>query len=183
VKHTKHYMKIIELNNDKLKEMLEAKGALITQGRSISEEIENLEAQMKAVDDELVAAEKLIDISDIDMDAQSITDRFNALKAEMDEVNKKVAERLSKEVPQELKDRYDTMKKMKDDLETERNKIAIKAQKYNDKLIPLTRKLLKPFLEDEFDDFGSVTVENGIIKGVVFNHVDDFKDAYRKKKA
>lgn len=176
-------MKTVELDNNKLKDLLEKKGELITKGRGISEEIEQLEAQMQAVDEELVAAEKEIDISDIDMDAQSITDRFNALKAEMDEVNIKVAKRLSEQVPQELKDKYDEMKKKKDELETERNKVAIKAQKYNDKLIPITRELLKPFLVDEFDDFGSVTVENGIIKGVIFNHVDDFKEAYRKRKA
>lgn len=176
-------MKTVELNNDKLKELLESKGALITQGRSISDEIDNIEAQMKAVDDELVEAEKLVDITDLNADAEYITKEFNILKDQMDELNKKVRERLSSQVPKELTEKYDVMKKMKDDLETERNKIAIKAQKYNDKLIPLTRKLLKPFLENEFDDFGSVTVEDGIIKGVIFNHVEDFKDAYRKKKA
>lgn len=176
-------MKTIELNNDKLKDLLEKKGVLITQGRSISDEIESLEAQMKAVDEELVEAEKLIDITDLNVDAEHLTKEFNMLKEQMDELNKKVRERLASQVPKELIDKYDTMKKKKDDLETERNKVAIKAQKYNDKLIPLTRKLLEPFLEDEFDDFGSVSVEDGIIKGVVFNHVEDFKDAYRKKKA
>ena len=176
-------MNIVELKDEKLKGMLMSKGALINQGRSISEEIENLENQMKEIDDKLVEAEKLGDISDIDAEAKVLTEEMNAFMERMDAINKKVAERLSEKVPQELKDQYDTMKKLKDDLEIERNKIAIKAQKYNDKIIPIVRKLLKPHLKDEFDDFGSVTVEDGVIKGEIFNHLENYKEASRKKKA
>lgn len=173
----------VELKNKNLQDLLEKKGHLINQGRSISEEIENLEKEMQAIDTELVEAEKLVDISDLDADAKDLTERFNALKEEMDVLNKKVATRLSENAPKELTDKYHTMKKMLDTLEQDRNKVAIKAQKYNDKIIPMVRTLLKPHLKDEFDDFGSVQVEGGVIKGEIFSHLEEWKEAFRKKKA
>ena len=80
------YPKQIELNDDKLKTLLEKKGVLITEGRAKSERIEEVEKEMQEIDAKLVEAEKEVDISDIDANAQDITDRFNALKAEMDAV-------------------------------------------------------------------------------------------------
>lgn len=176
------YPKQIELNDEKLKTLLEKKGELITKGRAISEKIEYIEKKMKEIDDKLVEAEKEIDISDIDANAQDITDRFNALKAEMDAVNKAVRERLSEKVPQELKTQYDVLKKELDELETDRNKIAIKAQKYNDKIIPTVRGLMKPHIVDEFDDYGAVKIENNKIIGEVINHLEEFKTNFISKK-
>lgn len=176
------YPKKIEIENDKLKEMLDKKGVLITQGRAISTEIEEIEAQMKEIDDKLVEAEKEIDISDIDANAEDITRRFNELRAEMDEVNRLVRERLSEKVPAELKNRYDELKKKKDKLEEDRNKVAIKAQKYNDKLIPLSRELMKDHIVDTFDDFGSIKVEDGKVIGEIINHLEEYKINFLKKK-
>lgn len=179
---TMYTPKQIELNDDKLKTLLEKKGVLITEGRTKSERIEEVEKQMKEVDEELVKAEKEIDISDIDANAQDITERFNALKAEMDAVNKAVRERLSEKVPQELKDKYAVLKKELDELETDRNKIAIKAQKYNDKIIPTVRALLKPYVVDDFEDYGAVKIEDGKIIGEVINHLEEYKINFLNKK-
>ncbi|MBP7540375.1 MAG: hypothetical protein KA802_10555 [Saprospiraceae bacterium] len=175
-------MKTINLDDNKLKDLLTKKGELITKGRELTDKIEDLEKQMKEVDDKLVLAEKEIDISDIDADAEDITNRFNALKAEMEDVNKRVRERLSEKVPQDLKETYDKLNKEHTALEEERNKIAINAQKYNDKIIPLTKKLLKPFILDEFDDYNMVNVNNGVVEVSIFNHIEEFKDTFRKKK-
>jgi predicted nucleic acid-binding Zn-ribbon protein len=175
-------MKEITLDNPKLKKLLEEKGLLINQGRSISEELESIENQMQEIDKKLVDAEAEIDITDLNAEAEYLTKEFNILKEQMDELNKQVRERLSSEVPKELTDKYDTLKKMHTELEEERNKIALKAQKYNDKIIPIVQKLLTPHLQDEFDDFGSVEVVDGVIKGQIFNHLEDFKNAFRKRK-
>ena len=137
---------------------------------------------MKEIDDKLVEAEKLVDITDLDAKAKDLTERANQLREEMDALNKEVSNRLSENVPSEYKEKYDELKIKKDELEEKRNKIAINAQKYNDKIIPLTRKVMKPFLTDEFDDYEGVSVENGIIIGRIFNHVEDFKATYRSKK-
>lgn len=182
--HIKPYinnMRTVEIKDNKLKDLIEKKSALIMEGRAVSEEVEATEAQMKEVDDKLVAAEKLVDITDLDVKAKDITDRFNIIQEDMNALNKEVMERLATNVPKEFKEEYDTLKTKKDELEEKRNKIALNAQKYNDKIIPLTRKLMKPFLEDEFDDYEGVSIENDIIVGRIFNHVEDYKASYRAK--
>lgn len=175
------YPKNIELKDDKLKSLLEAKGELITKGRAVSEEIEKLEKEMAEIDAQLVEAEKEIDISDIDANAQDITNRFNALKEEMDEVNRRVRERLVSKVPRKLRNDYDEKATKKKELEEERNKIALKAQKHNDKIIPIVKKLLKPYLTNEFEDFGSVKVEDGVVKGEIYSHLEEFKKSFLAK--
>ena len=174
-------MRTVEIKDNKLKDLIEKKSALIMEGRAVSEEVEATEVQMKEVDDKLVAAEKLVDITDLDVKAKDITDRFNVIQEDMNALNKEVMERLSANAPKEFKEEYDALKVKKDELEEKRNKIALNAQKYNDKIIPLTRKLMKPFLEDEFDDYEGVSIENDIIVGRIFNHVEDFKSSYRAK--
>ena len=176
------YPKQIELNDDKLKTLLEKKGVLITEGRAKSERIEEVEKEMQEIDAKLVEAEKEVDISDIDANAQDITDRFNALKAEMDAVNKAVRERLSEKAPLELRDKYHALKTELDTLETDRNKIAIKAQKYNDKIIPTVRALLKPYITDDFEDYGAVKIEDGKRIGEVINHLEEYKQNFLEKK-
>ena len=182
--HIKPYinnMRTVEIKDNKLKDLIEKKSALIMEGRAVSEEVEATEAQMKEVDEKLVSAEKLVDITDLDVKAKDITDRFNVIQEDMNALNKEVMERLATNVPKEFKEEYDTLKAKKDELEEKRNKIALNAQKYNDKIIPLTRKLMKPFLEDEFDDYEGVSIENDIIVGRIFNHVEDYKASYRAK--
>jgi len=175
------YPKQIELQDEKLLKLLEKKGEYITEGRKISLRLDEIEAKQIDIDKALVEAEKLIDISDIDADAQLITEEFNALKARMDTVNLAIRKRLSDKVPSNLKDEYDALNKEKIELEEQRNKYAIKAQKHNDKIIPLVRELLKPHLSNEFEDFGSVKIEDGKIKGEIFSHLEEFKTSFKKK--
>ena len=175
-------MKEIELNDDKLKKLLNDKKTLIDEGRAISDRLEFLEKEMQSIDEQMIEEEKKVDISDLNANAEEITARFNVIKEEMEALNKTVAKRLADETPQELKEKYHTMKEEKDKLEEDRNKIGLKAQKYNDKIIPIVRKLLTPHLLDEFDDFESVAVEDGVIKGKIFNHIEDYKVAFRKRK-
>jgi len=174
--------KQIELNDEKLKKLIEKKGELITEGRAKSERIEEIEKEMQEIDNKLVEAEKEVDISDIDANAKDITERFNTLKAEMDEVNRKVRERLSEHAPLELREQYHTLKKELDQLESDRNKIAIKAQKYNDKIIPTVRALLKPHILDDFEDYGAVKIEDDKIIGEIINHLEEYKINFLNKK-
>lgn len=174
------YPRKIELKNDKLKELLQKKGKLIEEGRAISAQLDSMDARMTDIDNELMEEEKKIDITDLNFNAEKLTARFNNLKAEMDELNAAVKERLSSQVPAHLREEYDTLNSKKKELEEERNKIAMNAQKHNDKIIPLVRKLLKDHLQNEYEDFGSVKVEDGVIKGEIFSHLEDFKERFSK---
>lgn len=174
------YPRKIELKNDKLKGLLEAKSKLINEGRAISTKLEAMDTRMAEIDTELMEEEKKIDITDLNFNAEKLTARFNNLKAEMDELNAAVKERLSSQVPTHLKEEYDKLSAEKKELEEERNKVAMNAQKHNDKIIPLVRKLLKEHLQNEYEDFGSVKVEDGVIKGEIFSHLEDFKERFSK---
>lgn len=174
-------MKTITIDNEKLLKLLSEKETLVNKGRSTSEEIEKVEKRLDDIDKEMIELEKGVDIKDLDERAQLATDAFNKAVEQMEEIKKEIYERMSKLVPKELKTEYEELSKTKDTLEKERNKIALKAQKYTDKIIPLARKEMAKFLEDEFDDFESLKLENGIIKGIIFNQVEEFKNNYRKR--
>jgi len=101
---------------------------------------------------------------------------------DIDEVKKDIYAKIKAGTPQEMRDKYDTMNKQKEEKEIERNKIALSAQKYNDKIIPLSRELMKPFLEDEFEDYDTIQVKDGEVVCSIFSHLEDFKINFNKIK-
>lgn len=176
-------MRTITIENYKLKKLLAQKTELVIQGREISEEIEALEAGLKGIDEEIKIIEKTVDLSDLDSRAKEITDKMNAVMAEMKEVEKEIYARCSAKVPQELRDKYEEKKKTKEAWETERNKKGLKIQKVKDLIIPLTQKEAKPLLMDEFEDFSDVRLENGEVVIDIFSHLETWKEARKKKLA
>lgn len=174
------YPKKINLKDSKLKKLLEDKKNLITQGRAKSEEIELLESNMKAIDEQIQEAEKKVDITDLDDKAKVIGAKVDEAIKEMQVVKQEIFDRMMAQTPPELRTKYDEFVKQKEEAETERNKIAIKAQKYTDKIIPLGRKLMKPFLEKKGDDYDTIRLEDDEIVASIFNHFDDFETKYDK---
>lgn len=65
-------------------------------------------------------------------------------------------------------------------LEKERAKIGLQIQKKKDKIIPLVDKEVRPNLV-EYEDIETVVLEKGEIKVTVFNHLEEFKKAYKEK--
>lgn len=175
------YPKIITLENEKLSKLLTEKSELVTTGRAISEEIEKLEAEMQQIDDEMKKIEKTVDISSFKVREQEITSKVEVAIQEMEQVQKEIKELMVAAIPAELGSRYETLKEEKDKKENERNKIALKVQKYNDKIIPQGRKLMKPYLEDNYDDYDTISLQNGKIVASIFNHIEDFKANFKKK--
>ncbi len=174
-------MRNITIENDKLKKLLADKGELINEGRATSEEIEKLEKQLEDIDKEVQEIEKKVDTADLEKEATSATENFNEAVRRMDLIKQEIYNRMAKLVPEELSKRYEDTKKTIEELEIKRNKIALKAQKFTDKIIPLARKEMAKFIKDEFEDYESLTLENGIIKGIIFNQVEEFKANYRKR--
>lgn len=176
-----NYPKTIKLDNAKLKNLLVEQGALIIVGRQKSEEIEVLEKELSDLDKRIQEEEKKVNIDDLHEKEKGLTDRVNACVEEMNLIKKEIYDRMVAQVPPELHEKYDTLKKQKEGIETERNKIALKAQKYKDKIIPLGRKIMKPLLEDKYEDYDSIKLENGEIVATVFNHLNDFETNFNKK--
>lgn len=176
------YPRRIVLVDDKLTRLLKEKGEMILDGRKVSEDIEVLELEMDAINQEMLAEEAKVPTDDLKVEAEVLTKEFNAVMSKMEDNQKRLRERMLETVPKDLRDKYDAKKKEKEDLEIQRNKIALKAQKWNDKIIPLGRKLMKPYLENKYEDYDSIRIENGEVVATLFSHLDDFEKRFAEKK-
>ncbi len=175
------YPKSVTIENTKLKELLKKKGELIKTGRAKSEEIEKLEKEMEETDALVQAEEKKVNIDDLLEKEKVETKIVEECIEKMKLIKQEIYDRMIKEVPKELHDKYDDLRKRKETLEEERNKIALKAQKWNDKIIPLGKECMKPFIEDAFDDYDTLQLEGDEIVATIFNHLHDFKTNFKRK--
>lgn len=175
------YPKTVQIESNKLKELLAKKSELVMAGRAKSEELELVEKQMEEIDTKLKEEEAKVDISDLFDKEKVIVTKVEEAIAEMNVIKQEIYDRMKAQVPSELGVQYDELKKKKEDLEIERNKVAIKAQKYNDKIIPLAQEYMKPFLEDMYEDYDSLYLADGQIYATIFSHMNDFKTNFKKK--
>lgn len=174
------YPKRITLENDKLKTLLTEKAVLITSGRAVSEEIETLEKDMADIDVQIQEVEKTVDLTDLHEREQPLVESVNKTIEEMEAIKKEIYARMKEKVPADLYASYEEKDALKKKKEEERNKIALKAQKYNDKIVPLGRKLMKSHLADEFEDYDTLRLEDGVIVCTIFNHLEDFRKNFKK---
>lgn len=175
------YPRSVVLTDKKLTRLITEKADMVLEGRKLSEGIDAVQAEMEAIDKEVQAIESTVQVDDLRADAEELTKEFNAVMDKMEKNQQKVRERLLEIVPKELREKYDAKKKEKDSLELERNKIALKVQKWNDKIIPLGRKLMKPFIRNEYEDYDTLRLENGKVVATLFSHLADFKRSFEKR--
>lgn len=176
------YPKIITIESEKLTDLLTKKGALVDQVRAVCDEIEVIEKEMEKIDKAIQKEEKKVDISDIIKKEKVLTKQVEKAIKTMQGYKQEIFDRMTAQVPGELKAKYEELKANKEKKEAERNKTAIKAQKYNDKIIPLGRKMMKPFLTDMYEDFESLVLKDGEIVATIFSHMNDFKANFKNKK-
>jgi len=176
------YPRTIKLENEELKKLIEEKAALVTKGRAKSEEIEKLEKEMADNEKQLIAEEKKVDLKEFGKREKAVSKRMDKCVGDINEIKKEIYAKVKAGTPQELRDKYDATKKLKEDAETERNKIALKAQKYNDKIIPIGRELIKPSFENEYEDYDTIMIKDGEIVCSIFSHLEDFKINFTMKK-
>lgn len=175
------YPREITLENEELKTLIEEKSKLVNDGRAKSADIEKLEEEMAKIEKLIIEEEKNVDLSEFKKKEEAVSKRMEKCIKDMDDLKKAIYDKVRAETSQELLDRYDTLNKQKEEVEIERNKIALSAQKFNDKIIPLSRELMKPFLQDEFEDYDTIVIENGEIKAAIFSHLNDFKIRFNEK--
>jgi len=176
------YPRTITIENKKLENLLLKKSELVKKGRATSDEIEKLEAEMAEVDKKLQEEEAKVDISDLNEKQKAIGAKVDEAIKEMQAVKEEIFDRMMKQTNPEYRTKYEELSKAKEKLEEERNKIALKAQKYNDKIIPIGREMMKPFLKDQYEDYDSLYIEDGEIVATIFSHLHDFKMNFKKKK-
>jgi hypothetical protein len=175
------YPKTVILENPKLRKLLEEKNLMVLEGRELSTDIEELEEEMKLIDEEIQKQENKAEVADLKAKANELADKMKELVNQMEDVRKTLYGRARELVDKNLIDDYENKKKLKEEKEEKRRKLALKVQKKNDLIIPLSRKLMKPTLRDEFDDYYSLVMENDKITGTIFNHLEEFKTRFREK--
>ena len=176
------YPRTVFLEDPKLKRLLEERESMILDGRKLSADIDEKEREMDEVNQELLTVEATVDVDDLRQEAEKLTVQFNSVMSAMEDNQKKVRERLHQIVPQELKNKYDNKKKEKEDLENKRNKIALRVQKWNDRIIPLGQKVMSAFIQNEYEDYDTLRIENGQVVATIFNHFEDWKKIFFSKK-
>lgn len=175
------YPKKVKLSDTSLKNLLAEKQRLINTGIETSKKIENYEKGMEEIDKKIQAYEATVDISDLGEKAKVITEEVNVAIAKMEVVKKEIYDRMKKDAPADLYIQYEALKKVKDDAEAERNKLALKAQKYTDKIIPIARRLMSPHLTNEYCDYGSLSLEDGEVVATIINHREEWETNFKNR--
>lgn len=176
-----NYPKTVVIDHPKLKELLRKKTDLVLQGREMSQDIEDIEKGNEIIDKQIQEIEAKVDLKEFEAEAEATTKEMEALMNRMNEIQGKIYAKLKRFVPPELGEKYDKNKKLKEKLENDRNKIALKVQKIKDLIIPLTQKVAEPLLKGEYEDFSDVRLENNEIVIDIFSHLDEWKKARKKK--
>jgi hypothetical protein len=174
------YPRPVAIDSPKLKKLLEEKLEMVMNGREISQEVEEIDKEMDLIDKEIQKQELKADIKDLKKMATDITTRFNAIMKEMEDLKATMYKRAKEKVDPSLVQNYESKKKLKEEKETARRKIALKVQKWNDKIIPLSQALMRPELKDEYDDYYGLVLENNEVIGTIFNHKVDFEKRFRE---
>lgn len=176
------YPRIVKLDNQKLKGLIENKNELVLSGRKVDTEINLIKDAQKAVEKKLIEAEGKIDIADLTAKSLAIRDQMVEKLKEADEIQKQIYQKIKDNTPQELRDQYDQLEKQKSDKETELNKIGHKVQKVKDKIIPLVQKLGKPHLEEEWEDFNTTKLDkDGTPILEIYSRLEEWKATQRNK--
>lgn len=173
-------MRIIKLFDPKLKEYLKDRNELVKEGRKLSGQIEivdrkldkNKEKQRKYTAE--MEPKELIDRG------WELDKKIAADLTELENIQKEIHKLKVLNIPEAVGNEYETLKKQKEDIEIERNKVALKVQKLKDRLIPIAQKLMRPHL-GEFEDMESVEIKGEKIEVKVYSHLNDWKKAFKEK--
>jgi DNA repair ATPase RecN len=171
---------MIEIENQKLHDLIALKDSLVNDGRKISKEIEKIEIKIKRFEEkekritaQITPPEELVDQGD------ALVQRITELHTELTKIADSINQSKLDGIPQEMIEKHKQLLKDKENLERDRNKVALKVQKIKDKCIPLIQREVKPLL-GEYDDIETAKVKDGKVMVSTFNHLEDFKSKFSR---
>lgn len=171
---------MIILKNKKILEYLLQKEDLVKTGRKMSKDIEKIEKEIATLDkEERKITDKVLPKDLID-EGEKLKAEINSKIEVLGEISKKISDAKLAAIPEIMVKKHYKLRDDKEQLERERNKIALKIQKVKDRLIPLVKKEVTPQLQ-EFEDIEKVEIKKGEAVVSVFNHVEEFKKTFKKK--
>lgn len=171
----------ITLDNKRVHDYIVDKDKLVDEGRAIQgklnyveEKIVKLESKEKVITAKVQIPKELTDKGD------KLMKLMNDTNKELESLIKQVNDMKLAGVPEDMKKEHYDLMAQRETLERERNKIALKVQKIKDKMIPIVQKAVKPLL-DEYDDIDTAKAKNGKVVISTFNHLADWKKAFKNK--
>lgn len=179
------YPRIITIKDQKLVKLERDKGTIIEEGRAISQKIADVELEMGKIDVRLQTAEAAVDVNDLKARGEELLKEMEAMgkkyMEQIKEVEQQIFDKMSANTDPTLRTEYAKLDKQKADLENERNKKALKAQKLKDRIIPMARRLMKPYLENKYEDFHDIRLEGDVMIGTIFSHLDEWNKRFEAK--
>lgn len=171
---------MIIIDNKRLHDYIVQKDKLVDDGRAISRQIETLEVKIKRFEDkEKKITAKIVPPVELTDKGDAMAKELERLSAELGKIADQINQSKLDAIPEEMKNEHMQLLKEKEELERERNKVALKVQKIKDKVIPIVQKEVKPLLK-EYDDIETAKVKDGKVVINTFNYLEDFKAKFKR---
>lgn len=180
---------MITLENKRVHDYIVQKDALVTDGRKISQEIEQLEVQIKRYEDkEKALTSKIIPPKELTDKGDALTNQINKLAEELTKLSDEITRSKLAAIPKDMKEAHMKLLKDKEVKERDRNKIALKVQKLKDKLVPIVQREVAPMIKQKrmveidmglYDDIETAKTRDGKVVISTFNHLEDWKKKFR----
>lgn len=174
-------MKPIEIQNKKLAELITLKDDLVTNGRTLTTEIEKSDKKIEMFEKQ----EKKITAAvapdpDLKTEGDALAELFQKTLSRLEEIGNEIQKKKLAAIPESLESDHKAELKNREHLEKERNKIALRIQKIKNKVIPIIQKETKPFLK-QYDDIETATAKNDTVYVTTFNHLVDWENKFKSR--
>jgi hypothetical protein len=170
----------MEIKDPKIIKLLQEKDELVTIGRKVSVDIEQVEKKILKCENEERKITLKVQPVELEAQAEAMKIELNKKIKEFEKVAAMIRDIKLKAIPEKLETEHRAYMAEKEKLERERNKIALKVQKIKDKVIPMIGKIVKPTLK-EFEDIESAVVEKDVVKIKIYSKLDEWKENYYKR--
>ncbi len=168
------------VDNKRIHDLIVDKDVLVQEGRKISQDIEDVEKQVKVFENkEKKITAKVVPPKELTDRGDEVAKQMEKLGDELNEIATKINNSKLDSIPKEMKEEHMALLKAKEKMERERNKVALKVQKIKDKVVPIIQKVVKPLLE-EYDDIETAKIKDGKVIITTFNYLEDWKRKFRR---
>lgn len=174
-------MKTIKITNPKLKEYLLLSEKEIVKGRTLSQELEEIEKEIETLNNNEKEITSKIEPKELIEKGHEINNKIQELIKELSEVTKKIQDIKIEAIPKDMYNRHYELRDIREKKERERNKVALKIQKIKDRIKPEISKAVKSKLE-EFEDVSNAEIVGDEIVISIYNRIYDVKEALRGNK-
>jgi seryl-tRNA synthetase len=174
---------MIKIKNPQLLKWIKEKEDLVIKGREISKEIEAVMNECSEYEAEEKKITANVKPKELGKKAEALKKEINKKIKEFEKLAEKIRDEKLKAIPKEIKTKHERAMEKKEELERNRNKLALKIQKIKDRMVPIIHQEVKPHLK-KYEDIQSAEAVGDEVVVKIFSYLKDWKKAWdeRKKK-